>query len=85
MEKAIGKKVSDGEAKWGEFEYLRDRRARIQAIEQSFYDTLTPVTSHFSKPGVYAVEVVPVFPDFQLELRNVNHPFVEVLKSCMFF
>ncbi|KAJ3665030.1 hypothetical protein Zmor_000547 [Zophobas morio] len=43
-----------------------DRDSQIKAIEKTFNDTLNPIEKHYSKPNVTAVEVLPVFPDFNL-------------------
>ena len=39
---------------------------QIAKIQKTFEDAVQPIEHHFSKPGVVPVEVVPVFPDFQL-------------------
>jgi RNA polymerase II-associated factor 1 len=39
---------------------------QIANIEKTFEDAVKPIDSHFSKPGIVPVEVLPVFPDFQL-------------------
>lgn len=44
----------------------RDRESQIQAIEQTFKAAAKPIYKHYSKPNVYAVEALPVFPDFAL-------------------
>lgn len=43
-----------------------DRDSQIKAIEKTFDDSKEKVEKHYSKPGVTAVEVLPVFPDFVL-------------------
>ncbi|TPP65836.1 RNA polymerase II-associated factor 1 [Fasciola gigantica] len=44
----------------------RDRESQINAIEATFKAARKPVTKHYSKPNVHAVEVLPVLPDFAL-------------------
>lgn len=43
-----------------------DRESQIKAIEKTFEDTLIDIEKHYSKPNVVAVEVLPVYPDFNL-------------------
>lgn len=43
-----------------------DRESQIKAIEKTFDDNKITIEKHYSKPGVVAVEVSPVFPDFKL-------------------
>ncbi|GBP42501.1 RNA polymerase II-associated factor 1 homolog [Eumeta japonica] len=43
-----------------------DRESQIKAIEKTFEDNKKPIEKHYSKPGVTAVEVMPVFPDFDM-------------------
>lgn len=73
MERAIGKKIKS-ESKWEELNFLNNHKLRVQTIEKSFDVASVPISEHPSKPGVFAVEVVPVFPDFDLQ----DHKFVEV-------
>ncbi|VDL99184.1 unnamed protein product [Schistocephalus solidus] len=44
----------------------RDRESQIHAIEETFEAVQKPIKKHYSKPGVTAVEVLPVLPDFNL-------------------
>ncbi|TGZ64201.1 hypothetical protein CRM22_006484 [Opisthorchis felineus] len=44
----------------------RDRESQIAAIEATFKAAKKPITKHYSKPNVHAVEVLPVLPDFTL-------------------
>merc|ERR1719290_305078 len=44
----------------------KDRESQIAAIEKTFEDAKVPVEKHFNKPGVHAVESLPLFPDFAL-------------------
>nr|VZI05913.1 unnamed protein product [Spirometra erinaceieuropaei] len=44
----------------------RDRESQIHAIEETFEAVRKPIKKHYSKPGVTAVEVLPVLPDFNL-------------------
>lgn len=40
-----------------------DRDSQVAAIEKTFEDALKPITSHYSKPHIHPVEVMPVLPD----------------------
>ena len=44
----------------------RDRESQINAIEATFAAAKKPIEQHYSKPGVHAVEVLPLLPDFKL-------------------
>ncbi|EUB64024.1 RNA polymerase II-associated factor 1 -like protein [Echinococcus granulosus] len=44
----------------------RDRESQINAIEATFTAAKKPIQRHYSKPGVHAVEVLPLLPDFKL-------------------
>ncbi|GAB0093729.1 RNA polymerase II-associated factor 1 homolog [Sergentomyia squamirostris] len=52
-----------------------DRDTQIKAIEKTFQDSKTPVTKHYSKPNVTAVEVFPLYPDF----KNWKYPCAQVI------
>ncbi|XP_049283153.1 RNA polymerase II-associated factor 1 homolog [Anopheles funestus] len=52
-----------------------DREAQVKAIEKTFDDNTKPITTHYSKPGVTPVEVMPVFPDF----ANWKYPCAQVI------
>ncbi|KAL4713489.1 hypothetical protein ACJJTC_010474 [Scirpophaga incertulas] len=43
-----------------------DRESQIKAIEKTFEDNKKPIEKHYSKPGVIPVEIMPVFPDFDM-------------------
>ncbi|XP_004922631.1 RNA polymerase II-associated factor 1 homolog [Bombyx mandarina] len=43
-----------------------DRESQIKAIEKTFEDNKRPIEKHYSKPGVTPVEVMPIFPDFDM-------------------
>ncbi|RZC32903.1 RNA polymerase II-associated factor 1 -like, partial [Asbolus verrucosus] len=43
-----------------------DRESQIKAIEKTFSDSAIPIEKHYSKPNITAVEVLSVFPDFNL-------------------
>ncbi|XP_060523486.1 RNA polymerase II-associated factor 1 homolog [Cylas formicarius] len=43
-----------------------DRDSQIKAIEKTFLDSKAPIEKHYSKPNVVPVEILPVFPDFNL-------------------
>lgn len=44
----------------------RDRGSQIEAINRTFEDVKRPVKQHYSKPGVYALQELPVLPDFDV-------------------
>lgn len=52
-----------------------DRASQIEAINKTFADAQQPIEKHYSKPGVHAVETLPVFPDSQLW----RYPFAQVM------
>lgn len=52
-----------------------DRENQILAINKTFESAKKPITSHPGKPGVKPVEVLPVFPDFELW----KYPFAQVM------
>lgn len=43
-----------------------DRDSQIEAIEKTFTDSKIPIEKHYSKPNVVPVEVLPLYPDFNL-------------------
>ena len=43
-----------------------DRDSQIRAIEKTFDDTKASIEKHYSKPNVFPVEVLPIYPDFKL-------------------
>uniref|UniRef100_A0A1B0DI29 RNA polymerase II-associated factor 1 homolog n=2 Tax=Phlebotomus papatasi TaxID=29031 RepID=A0A1B0DI29_PHLPP len=52
-----------------------DRDTQIKAIQKTFQDSKAPITKHYSKPNVTAVEVFPLFPDF----KNWKIPCAQVI------
>lgn len=56
---SIKKKLKD---EW----HYSDRESQIKAIEKTFEDSAKPITTHFSKPKVTPLEILPIFPDFRL-------------------
>lgn len=52
-----------------------DRESQIKAIQKTFEDTKSEIGAHYSKPGVRALEVLPVFPDFE----NWKYPCAQVI------
>lgn len=52
-----------------------DRDTQIKAIEKTFDESKTNIIKHYSKPNVTAVEVLPLFPDFQ----NWKYPCAQVI------
>jgi RNA polymerase II-associated factor 1 len=53
----------------------KDRASQITAIEATFEAAKQPITKHYSKPGVTAKTVHPLFPDFDLW----KLPFAQVI------
>jgi RNA polymerase II-associated factor 1 len=53
----------------------KDRDSQIAAINETFELVKKPIIQHYSKPGVTAVEVLPVFPDFEMW----KHPCAQVI------
>merc|ERR1719464_372888 len=47
-------------------ELYMDRDSQIEAIEKTFKDAEIPITSHYSKPHVHPVEILPVMPDNEM-------------------
>ena len=43
-----------------------DRETQIEAIEKTFEDVKIPMEEHYSKKGVYPVEVIPILPDSEM-------------------
>ncbi|XP_025421110.1 RNA polymerase II-associated factor 1 homolog [Sipha flava] len=52
-----------------------DRDSQMKAIEKTFKDNKKPIEKHYSKPNVYAVETLNVFPDF----KNWRYPCAQVI------
>ncbi|XP_018496745.1 RNA polymerase II-associated factor 1 homolog [Galendromus occidentalis] len=52
-----------------------DRDSQIEAINKTFEEAQKPITQHYAKPNVTPVEVLPVYPDFELW----KYPFAQVL------
>lgn len=55
--------------------FYKDRDSQIKAIERTFEKSKEQITKHYTKPGVQPVEVLPVFPDFELW----KYPFAQVI------
>uniref|UniRef100_A0A915M165 RNA polymerase II-associated factor 1 homolog n=1 Tax=Meloidogyne javanica TaxID=6303 RepID=A0A915M165_MELJA len=53
----------------------KDRSSQIAAIERTFEHAKKPIKRHYSRPGVTAVEEIPILPDFDLW----KFPFAQVL------
>ncbi|UYV74669.1 PAF1 [Cordylochernes scorpioides] len=51
-----------------------DKESQINAINKTFEDCKKPVLKHYSKPNVQPVEILPLFPDFDLW----RYPFAQV-------
>lgn len=51
----------------------KDRESQISAIESTFDAAQRPILRHPTKPGVTPLEVLPVFPDFQMWAQPCAH------------
>lgn len=56
----------DVKEKFKDDEIYKDRAAQIEAIEKTFEDALKPIKEHYAKKDVYATEVLPLLPDFEM-------------------
>lgn len=45
---------------------IMDRDSQMKAIDKTFEDAKVPIEKHYSKPNVVPVEVLPIYPDFDL-------------------
>lgn len=52
-----------------------DREAQVAAIQKTFDDNKTPITKHYSKPGVVPIEISSVLPDYE----NWKFPCAQVI------
>ncbi len=48
----------------------RDRISQLEAISKTFEDVKKPVTQHYSKPGVSAIQELPLLPDFEVRQKG---------------
>jgi len=48
----------------------KDRSSQIAAIERTFEHAKKPIKRHYSRPGVTAVEEIPILPDFDVSFFN---------------
>ena len=55
--------------------FYLDRESQILAINKTFECAKKPITSHPGKPGVKPLDIVQVFPDFELW----KYPFAQVM------
>jgi hypothetical protein len=46
--------------------FYKNRDSQIEAIEHLFEAVKKTVQKHYSKQGVYAVQELPIFPDFEV-------------------
>lgn len=58
-----------------EEDLYKDRESQINSINNTFAKAKIPIMKHYSKPGVTPIQVMEVFPDFELW----KHPFAQVL------
>ena len=61
-----------------------DREAQIEAIERTFEDVKIPMEEHYSKKGVYPVEVIPILPDSDMWKFPCAQVFANLLKSFFY-
>ena len=47
-------------------ELYKDRDGQLAAIEKTFNDAKKDITKHYSKPNVYPVDILPIYPDFKV-------------------
>lgn len=52
-----------------------DRESQINAINKTFDEAQKPIETHYSKPNVKPVEILPLFPDSELW----KYPFAQVM------
>uniref|UniRef100_A0A915EU65 RNA polymerase II-associated factor 1 homolog n=1 Tax=Ditylenchus dipsaci TaxID=166011 RepID=A0A915EU65_9BILA len=52
--------------KFGNEQPFKNRQSQINAISKTFTDVKVPAKKHYSKPGVHAVEEIPLLPDFEM-------------------
>ena len=77
IESKIGagiRKKRGGEA---EHHLYLDREKQIEAIEKTFEDSKLPIEEHYSKKGVYPVEIMSVLPDDKMW----KYPCAQVIKN----
>lgn len=48
-----------------------DRESQIKAIEKTFEDNKKPIERHYSKSNVVPLEILPVYPDFKVQLQQL--------------
>uniref|UniRef100_H2YJZ3 RNA polymerase II-associated factor 1 homolog n=1 Tax=Ciona savignyi TaxID=51511 RepID=H2YJZ3_CIOSA len=53
----------------------KDRDGQIAAIKKTFEDAKIEITKHYSKPNVYPVDVLPIYPD----MKMWQHPSAQVI------
>ncbi|XP_076816610.1 RNA polymerase II-associated factor 1 homolog [Clavelina lepadiformis] len=53
----------------------KDRDGQIAAIQKTFEDTKNEISKHYSKPNVYPVEELPIYPD----MKMWQHPSAQVI------
>nr|CAB3264627.1 RNA polymerase II-associated factor 1 homolog [Phallusia mammillata] len=56
-------------------EMYKDRDGQIAAIQKTFEDAKQEITKHHSKPNVYPVDVLPIYPDTKMW----QHPSAQVI------
>ena len=44
----------------------KDRDSQVKAINSTFEGATLPITEHYSKPNVIPVQILPIFPDFEV-------------------
>ena len=56
-----------------------DRESQIKAIEKTFEDNKIPIEKHYSKPGVVPVEILPIYPDFKVNLPWISESTLAII------
>lgn len=49
-------------------EMYKDRDGQIAAIQKTFEDAKKDITKHHSKPNVYPVNILPIYPDTKVSV-----------------
>jgi len=55
-------------------ELYKDRDGQIAAIQKTFEDAKTDINKHHSKPNVYPIDVLPVYPDMKVCFKVDTFP-----------
>lgn len=58
-----------------EEDHYKDRESQIRAINETFDEATKEIMKHYTKPGVTPVDILPVYPDFEMW----KHPCAQVI------